>query len=52
MEATCTMCKCSAFKILMNGELTAFPLSNEVIYFVNKCEAMFSIEQLRISKCT
>ena len=49
----CTMSTCSGFKILMNGELTALPLSN--ILCQQRFEAMVSTvstEQLRISKCT
>ena len=50
MEAMCTMSTCGGFKILMNGELTALPLSN--ILCQQRFEAMVSTEQLRISKCT
>lgn len=44
MEAMCTTC--SGSKILMNGEFDSF-LILQAIYFVEKCEVMFSTERLK-----
>ena len=48
----CTMGKCSGSKILMNGEIDSFYFKELGLYFVNRCEAMFSTERLKISKRT
>ena len=46
VEAMCTMCTCSGSEILKNGEFDSF-LILQAIYFVEKCEVMFSIERLK-----
>ena len=45
VDDMCTVCTSSGSKILMNGEFDSF-LTLQAIYFVEKCEVMFSTERL------